>query len=89
MMEEMGFSVKSASPLLIDNRSAVSVAKNPQHHGRMKQLDIRFYWLRDEVENGVIDIHHIPGTEQVADILTKPLPVAKVEFCVKGMGLHR
>ncbi|KAL1711782.1 hypothetical protein EV715DRAFT_268339, partial [Schizophyllum commune] len=30
------------------------VAKNPEHHGRMKHLDLRFYWLRDEDENSYI-----------------------------------
>ncbi|PIL25068.1 hypothetical protein GSI_12957 [Ganoderma sinense ZZ0214-1] len=49
LLTEFGYNVSSASKLLIDNLSALSVAKNPEHHGRMKHLDLRFYWLQDEV----------------------------------------
>jgi hypothetical protein len=54
LFTEIGLDLSStSSPLLIDNQSALSVAKNPEHHGRMKQLDLRYYWLRDEVEKKV------------------------------------
>ena len=38
----------------MDNQSALQVMKNPEHHGRMKHLDLRFYWLRDTVAAGHI-----------------------------------
>ncbi|KIM67422.1 hypothetical protein SCLCIDRAFT_107988, partial [Scleroderma citrinum Foug A] len=54
------------STLLLDNQSAISMVKNPEHHGRMKQLDLCYYWLGN----------------QAADLLTKPLTTPKVrEFC--------
>jgi hypothetical protein len=53
-LKELGFEVKQTSSLLLDNQSAVQVAKNPEHHGRMKHLDLAFYWLKDVVEKGFI-----------------------------------
>ncbi|KZT18485.1 hypothetical protein NEOLEDRAFT_1021152, partial [Neolentinus lepideus HHB14362 ss-1] len=35
-----GYDMSSPSTLYIDNLSALSVAKNPEHHGRMKHLDL-------------------------------------------------
>jgi hypothetical protein len=87
LMQEMQFPVTVASPLRIDNQSALSVTKNPEHHGRMKQLDLRYFWLRDTVEQKIIAPDFIPGAEQVADSLTKALPIPKIEFCRKEMGL--
>lgn len=87
LMHEMGYTVKSSSPLMIDNMSAVCVTRNPEHHGRMKQLDLRFFWLREQVENGIIATYHITGTAQVADILTKALPLPKVKYCRDLMGI--
>lgn len=52
LFREFGFDFNTASTLLIDNASAVQVAKNPQHHGRMKHLDLKYFWLRDIVEQG-------------------------------------
>jgi hypothetical protein len=60
LLTEFGFDFTSPSPLLIDNNSAVSVAKNPEHHGCMKHLDLRFHWLRDTVEAGHISPIHVP-----------------------------
>ena len=67
--------------------SAINVAKNPEHHGRMKHLDIKHFWLRDMVNNNTLKVIHCPTDEMPADILTKPLPLPKVQSCVKMLGL--
>jgi hypothetical protein len=73
----------------IDNNSALSVAKNPEHHGRMKHLDLCFYWLRNEVARGTITVKHLRTEDMSADILTKALPRVKVEEMAKLIGLTR
>jgi hypothetical protein len=47
VLKELEFEVKQTLSLFMDNQSAVQVAKNPEHHGRMKHLDLAFYCLRD------------------------------------------
>ena len=54
LLEKMGFFVSSPSILHTDNQSAIQVAKNPEHHGCMKHLDLRWFWLRDVLDQGVI-----------------------------------
>jgi len=88
-LTELGVTLNSPSTLRIDNQSAIAVSKNPEHHGRMKHLDLRFFWLRDEVEKGAITPTFIPTTEMAADLLTKPLDRAKVETYRKIMGLEK
>ena len=87
LFHELGYTFSTPSTLHIDNRSALSVAKNPEHHGRMKHLDLRFYWLRDEVEKGHINLVHLRTDDMVADILTKALGRMKVLEMVKMLGL--
>jgi hypothetical protein len=53
---ELGYAFDAPSLLLVDNQSAIQVALNPEHHGRMKHLDLRFFWLRDMVNSGVIAV---------------------------------
>ncbi|WVZ85032.1 hypothetical protein U9M48_031995 [Paspalum notatum var. saurae] len=60
-------------PLLVDSTSAISVAKNPVLHSRIKHIDVRFHFLRDHYEKGDIDLIHIVSANQLADIFTKPL----------------
>ena len=87
LLSEFGYEHSSASKLRIDNLSALSVAKNPEHHGRMKHLDLRFYWLRDEVAKGRIEVVHLRTSDMPADILTKSLAKPKVLEVVRMLGL--
>ena len=88
LLYELGYSVSGSSPLMLDNQSAIAVSKNPEHHGRMKHLDLAHYWLRDEVETGTIRVEYVPTQDQLADILTKALPRPAVLHLRKQIGLR-
>ena len=74
--------------LFIDNQSAISVANNPEHHGRMKHLDLRFYWLRDMVlaavkaglTQAVPKQQWRPVSENELILCTNYLPVPKQQW---------
>ena len=74
LLKELGYTPTAPAKLYMDNQSAMSVAKNPEHHGRMKHLDLWFYWLRNCVEEQLISPQYIPTADMAADILTKALP---------------
>ena len=54
LMGELGYDVSGVSLLQMDNQSAIVVSKNPEHHGKMKHLSLRLFWLRDTVQDGII-----------------------------------
>ena len=87
ILGEFGYPVTKASTLKMDNQSAITVSKNPEHHGRMKHLDLRFHWLRNKVDEGVIQPEYIPTLEMIADNLTKSVPAPKVKYCREQMGV--
>jgi hypothetical protein len=84
---ELGYSFDGPSLLLVDNQSAIQVARNPEHHGRTKHLDLRFFWLRDMVNLGVIAVRYIPTADMAADLLTKALARVKVAAALPQLGL--
>lgn len=63
--------------LYIDSRSAVDLARNPFFHGRSKHIDLRYHFIRDCVEKGLIIIKHIGTNDQRAHTLTKAMAVVK------------
>ena len=89
LFREIGYEIKDASTLYLDNQSAIAVSRNPEHHGRMKHLDLRFYWLRDVCKAGLIDVKYLPTRQMPADILTKTLARPTVVEMCGLLGLRR
>lgn len=70
-----------------DNQSAQKIVSNQVFHKRTKHIAVKYHYIRELVSNKQIDLKYMPGTEMVADICTKPLPVAKHVFCTENLGL--
>ena len=73
LFNELGFPQLSPSILYCDNQGTVACTHDPHSHSRMKHIDLRQHFIRDCVNSRVIDVHHIPGIQNPADLLTKPL----------------
>jgi hypothetical protein len=65
--------------LNVDNKSAISLSKNPVFHERSKHIDIRYHFIRECVEDGKILMQFVRSEEQLADMLTKALGRAKLQ----------
>lgn len=85
MVTELGF--KQEQVLVhCDNHSAICLSKNQVHHERTKHIDIKLHFLRLEVSKGVVKLEKIHTDDNLADFLTKAVPGAKFEFCLKSAG---
>ncbi len=78
LLTELGYTFTSPHTLFIDNMSALAVTQKPEHHGRMKHLDLKWFWLRDEVtKRKSLWTAHCPTAFMPADILTKAFPTTR------------
>jgi hypothetical protein len=59
--------------LFEDNKGAIELAKVPKMRPRTKHLNIKYHFFRQYVQQGILQVIHVAGTEQVADIFTKAL----------------
>lgn len=66
--------------LHVDNQSAIKLINNPIYHKRTKHIDVKYNFIREKVEAGLIKIKYISSSNQLADILTKSLPVQAFIF---------
>ena len=57
-----------------DNVGTTYLCANPVFHSRMKHIEIDFHFVRDKVQNGSLRVSHVSSADQLADVLTKPLP---------------
>ena len=70
-----------------DNQGTIAVARNPISHNRTKHIDIKFYYVCEALEDGIIDLIYCSTEQMAADILTKPLTRQCFETLRLEMGL--
>jgi hypothetical protein len=75
-------------PLMCDNTSVISVAKNSVFHKRMKHFEVRHQFLRDHVEKRDIEIIYIDTERQLADIVTKPVDTSRFAALWAKIGVY-
>lgn len=74
-------------PLYIDNNSALKLTRNPEFHSRSKHIDVKHHFIREKVDEGVIDTQRVGTSDNLADILTKALPKTSHEDLVTRLNL--
>ena len=73
--------------ILVDNQSAMSLAKNSAFHDRTKHIAVRHHFIRDEIERGTVQVEYVPTGDQLADVLTKGLSREKHTYFTRLLGL--
>ncbi|GJQ94275.1 retrovirus-related pol polyprotein from transposon TNT 1-94 [Tanacetum coccineum] len=61
-------------PLYYDNKSAIALCCNNVQHSRAKHIDVRYHFIKEQVENGIVELYFVRTEYQLDDISTKPLP---------------
>ncbi|GJT10111.1 retrovirus-related pol polyprotein from transposon TNT 1-94 [Tanacetum coccineum] len=56
-------------------------------HSRSKHIDIRHYFIQEQVEKGVVELYFVATDYQLADIFTKALPRERFEFLLPRLGM--
>ncbi|GJR22480.1 retrovirus-related pol polyprotein from transposon TNT 1-94 [Tanacetum coccineum] len=74
-------------PLYYDNKSAIALSCNNVQHSRSKHIDIRHHFIREQLENGVVELYFVEINYQLADILTKALPRERFELLLPRLGM--
>ncbi|GAU29090.1 hypothetical protein TSUD_58560 [Trifolium subterraneum] len=65
-----------------DDRKSTSVM-----HGRCKHIDVRYYFLRDLVKDGILELKHCSTIEQLADVMTKALKLETFCKFIQELGM--
>jgi hypothetical protein len=70
-------------PIYTDSNNAITVMNKKASTPVTKWIDNRYFFVRDILKNGQIEVIHINGTDKPADGLTKALEAPKFKELVK------
>ncbi|GKE99079.1 retrovirus-related pol polyprotein from transposon TNT 1-94 [Tanacetum coccineum] len=59
----------------------------PDLHSRSKHIDVRYHFIKEQVENGMVELYFVQIEYQLADIFTKALPSERIEFLINKLRM--
>nr|GFB53033.1 copia protein [Tanacetum cinerariifolium] len=75
-------------PMYCNNKSAIALCCNNVQHSRSKHIDIRYHFIKEQVENGVIELYFVNTEYQLADLFTKALGRDRIDFLTNKLGMR-
>ncbi|KAJ9566782.1 hypothetical protein OSB04_002748 [Centaurea solstitialis] len=70
-----------------DSKSAIAISANPVQHSKTKHIDIRYHFLKDNVEKENIEMYFVNTEYQLADLFTKALDEKRFKFLISRLGM--
>nr|GFB51515.1 retrovirus-related Pol polyprotein from transposon TNT 1-94 [Tanacetum cinerariifolium] len=71
-----------------DNKSAIALCCNNVQYSWSKHIDIRYHFIKKQVENGVIELYFVNTEYQLEDLFTKALGRERFEFLITKLGMR-
>ena len=87
LLEELGVHNLTPVQLNCDNQSALHIARNHVFHERTKHIEIDCHFTRDKVLEGLLQLHYLPTSSQLADVLSKVLPGPQFHDLLSKLGM--
>ncbi|CAI7781103.1 unnamed protein product [Closterium sp. NIES-54] len=86
LLEEAKLAQLPSFSLFCDNQSAIRIANKNGFANRTKHIALRYFFVKDEIEKGRLELPYCPTSEMAADYLTKKLGKSKFEYCMLLSG---
>nr|GEX64932.1 hypothetical protein [Tanacetum cinerariifolium] len=74
--------------LYYDCQTAIEISCNLVQHSRTKHIYTRYHFIKEQVENGIIELYFSRTEYQLADMFTKALPEYRFQYLVRRIGMR-
>ncbi|GJW30257.1 retrovirus-related pol polyprotein from transposon TNT 1-94 [Tanacetum coccineum] len=67
---------------------AIAISCNPVHHSRTKHINVRYHFIKEQVERGIVELYFVRTEYQLADMFTKAISLERFEYLVGRLGMR-
>ncbi|GJY60250.1 retrovirus-related pol polyprotein from transposon TNT 1-94 [Tanacetum coccineum] len=75
-------------PMYCDLRAAIAISCNPVQHSRTKHIDVRYHFIKEQVEKGMVELFFVGTQYQLTDLFTKALSEDRFKYLVRRLGMR-
>nr|GEX88302.1 reverse transcriptase domain-containing protein [Tanacetum cinerariifolium] len=77
-----------ASINLMSLSAAIAISCNLVQHSRTKHIDVRYHFIKEKVEKGIVELLFVGTEYQLADLFTKALLEERFKYLVRRLGMR-
>ena len=86
VVKDLGMTIEMPT-LHSDSRSAIMLVKNPIFHENTKNINVKYHFIRDMLENKLMKFVRVHIDDNPTDLMTKGLPLERFTHCHALMGV--
>jgi hypothetical protein len=87
LLQELKIRAPRTAKIWCDNIGAKYLSANPVFHGRTKHIEIDYHFVRERVAHKQLEVEFVSTKDQVADGMTKALPIRQMEIFRYNLNL--
>ncbi|GJR51834.1 retrovirus-related pol polyprotein from transposon TNT 1-94 [Tanacetum coccineum] len=67
-------------PLYCDSKAAIAISCNPVQHSHTKHIDVRYHFIKEHVEKGIVELFFVGTEYRLIDLFIKALPEDRFKY---------
>ncbi|GJS31768.1 retrovirus-related pol polyprotein from transposon TNT 1-94 [Tanacetum coccineum] len=75
-------------PMYCDSKAAIAISWNPVQHSHTKHIDVRYHFIKEQVEKGIIELFFVGTEYQLADLFSKAPSEDRFKYLVRRLGMR-
>ncbi|GJX17633.1 retrovirus-related pol polyprotein from transposon TNT 1-94 [Tanacetum coccineum] len=75
-------------PMYCDSKATIAISCNPVQHSRTKHIDVRYHFIKEQIEKGIVELFFVGTEYQLADMFTKALSEDRFKYLVRRLSMR-
>ncbi|GJQ93525.1 hypothetical protein Tco_0004664 [Tanacetum coccineum] len=75
-------------PMYCDSKAAIAISCNPVQHSHTKHIDVRYHFIKKQVEKGIVELFFVRTEFQLTDLFTKALSEDRFKYLDIRLGMR-